>query len=461
MPARALPRFCLSLAIGVLLAGSAGAQNTERQPDEAFASATAFQATVFGYPLVGMYARLTEEVLDPATRKAPLNAYFHYRALATPDIAPFPAPNNDTLYSTAWLDLRKEPAILSMPDTKGRYYTAHVLDMATETLTNFGQRLDGTAAQHFAVVGPDWTGTLPPGIKRVVRSETRFAYVLLRVLVDGPQDVPVVNALQDRFAVASLSRFQAGQTGAPEGDAIAPYAAETAGQRLAMLDRVLRMNPVSGQDKGVVASFGPLGIGPVAPSLRVMPSAGSLATAEKEARAFIASVGPRTGIFVNGWRKPAGAIGVYGTDYLQRASVWDGGPLANTADESFYPAALLDGDNRPLNGAAGRYLLRFPPGLKPPVEAFWSITMYKLGDKLLVSNPIQRYSIGNRTQGLAEDADGGLTVAIQADRPADSRQAANWLPAPREPFYLVLRLYGPKPEAISGAWTPPALLPVK
>jgi hypothetical protein len=127
-------------------------------------------------------------------------------------------------------------------------------------------------------------------------------------------------------------------------------------------------------------------------------------------------------------------------------------------EESLYPAALLDSRNRPLDGTTGRYTLRFEPGRLPPANAFWSITMYGLDDKYLVANPIDRYAIGNRTQGLVTGADGALTLAVQAERPTDPVLAANWLPAPRQPFYLVLRLYGPKPEALSGGWTPPALV---
>lgn len=426
--------------------------------DTAMAYATTFNATIYGYPLIGMYERLSNEVLAPATRRAPFNTYYHYRMLSTPTVSPFPAPNNDTLYSTAWLDLRREPAILSVPSTAGRYYTAHIMDMTTETLTNVGQRLDGTDAASFAVVGPDWNGTLPPGPKRVVRSQTRFAYVLLRVLVDGPEDVATVNALQDKFTIASVSRHRAGLTGIDEGEPVPAYEAATTAGRLAMLDRYLRMNPVPTRDEALVASFAPIGVVPFEASLKLSADAETVALAEKDARRFIASVGPRTGVIVNGWRKPATAIGTYGLDYLQRASVWDGGPLANVLEESFYPAALLDSDDRPLDGTSGRYWLRFRAKDLPPANAFWSITMYRMDDKNLVSNPIGRYSIGNRTRGLVYGADGSLAIPIQVERPTEATAAANWLPAPAAPFYLVLRLYGPRPEAVSGTWTPPPLV---
>lgn len=451
-------RASLRLAAACLAVSTAAvAQVAPPHPsDPALAKATAFQATIFGYPLQGMYRRLTEEVLTPATRKAPFNAWFHYRALATPEVSPFPAPNNDTLYSTAWLDLRNGPAILSTPDTGGRFYVIQVLDMATETIANIGQRLNGVEAGEFAVVGPDWKGELPPGLKGVVRSQTNFAYALLRILVDGPSDVATVNALQDRFSIASLTRRVAGRSGIDDGEPVPPWRGDTAAERFRMLDRVIRMSPVLTRDEGMVASFAPIGVGPFEPALRLSPAPETLETAEREAHASIASIGARTGRFVHGWRLAPDAIGRYGVDYLQRASVWDGGPLANVVEESFYPTALLDQNNRPLDGKAGRYVLRFPAGGLPPVKAFWSLTMYKLGDKYLTANPIRRYSVGNRTAGLVFGADGSLTVPIQAEAPTGA-DAANWLPAPREPFYMVLRLYGPEAAALDGRWTPPVV----
>ncbi len=429
-------------------------QSAATRADASLVYSTAYQATIFGYPLDGMYRRLTGEVLDAATRKAPFNAWYHYRNLATPAVSPFPAPNNDTLYSTAWIDLRKEPAILSMPDTAGRYYTAHVMDFTTETIANIGQRLNGTEAGLFAIVGPGWKGELPAGVKGVVRSETAFAYVLLRLLVDGPADVAAVNALQDRFKIASLSRHLEGKTGAGDAGPPAPYAATTAADRMAMLDRIIRFSPVRPADSGMVSTFANIGVGPYRPGLAIKPGADALARAEKDARALIASAGARTGKFVNGWRMPPAAIGIYGVDYLQRASVWDGGPLANVTEESFYPAALLDNAGRMLNGANARYTLKFPAGQLPPAGAFWSLTMYRLDDKNLVANAIERYSIGNRTKGLVTAPDGSLTIHLQADAPVEANMK-NWLPAPRAPFYMVLRLYGPAKAALTGEWTPP------
>lgn len=423
--------------------------------DTALVRATAFQAAIYGHPLLGMYRWLSEQVLDPSTRKAGFNQYFHWTKLSTPEASPFPAPNNDTLYSTAWLDLRREPAILEMPDAKGRFYTVQVMDMSTETIGNFGRRLYGTKKNVFAVVGPGWKGKLPPEVRAVARSETSFAHIIMRVLVDGPEDAPNVTALQQRFSIASLSRYRAGLKGAGDAEPFPPYKATTATERMTMLDRIIRASPVRASDRGMVASFAPLGVGPFTSSFKVATSEGLLAEAERDAKDAINQLGPRSGAYVNGWRVPPRAIGVYDVDYLQRASVWDGG-TANVPEESFYPTALLDAAGQPLDGSAGRYVLRFPAGALPPARAFWSLTMYSFGDNQLVANPIGRYSIGDRTRGLRRDPDGSLSITIQADQPGEAL-FANWLPAPRKRFYLVLRLYGPEDSAISGRWTPPAI----
>lgn len=448
-------RHCLTaLAVFLAMQGAALAQ-TPADPFQPLSRALVVQATVYGYPLLGMYKRLTEEVIAPQSRKAGFNQYTHMSALSTPTKAPFPAPNNDTLYSTAWLDLRTEPAILSMPDTHGRYYTAHIMDMQTETIANLGQRLHGTQAGDFAVVGPGFDGPLPQGIKAVIRSPTPFALVLLRLLIDGPEDLGNATALQRKFLIRASTVFS-GSAQRADAPLPAPYAATNSLERLAMLDRLLRMWVPPAQDSGLVSQFAAIGVGPGQSSLRLSLTSEAAEQSEKEALKAISAVGPRTGTFVNGWRVVRSGIGVYGTDYLQRASVWDGGPLANVPEESFYPAALLDNTGQMLDGGKATYTLRFAADQLPPASAFWSVTMYRMDDKMLVANPIDRYSIGNRTPSLTRDPDGSLTISIQAE-PPESRQA-NWLPAPKAPFYLVLRLYGPSKAALAGEWSPPPLI---
>lgn len=434
---------------------SVGAEVDPRGSAQSLAYATALQAAIYGLPIEGMMLRLSDEVLDPATRRAPFNTYYHYLTLASPSVSPFRAPNNDTLYSTAWLDLRQEPAILEMPDTAGRYYTAHIMDLTTETIANIGQRLYGTDAATFAITGPGWKGELPAGINGIIKCETVFANVLLRNLIDGPGDVGAVNDLQKRFKIRSLSEFL-GRPAAPAA-LLETIRITTPQERLALLDRALKTNPIRPGEEGLLGYFAGIGLGPVKVVQTVKPDAETLDRAFADAKTVIHDAGLKSGRFVNGWRIMLDGMGTYGFDYLQRAAVWAGGPLANVPEESFYPSAVTDADGEPLVGS-NTYEVRFPSGQLPPASAFWSLTMYQMSDGNLVANPIERYSIGNRTKGLKLGADGSLTIYVQTKAPAEQTKQENWLPAPDGPFYMVLRIYGPKPEAISGAWLPPPII---
>lgn len=431
------------------------------QPDpiHALQVTTALQAALYGIAPLGMWQRLSAEVVEPKTRKAGLNAYAHVASLATPSHALFRAPNNDTLYSTAWLDVRREPAILTMPDTHGRYYTAQLLDLFSDTLTNIGPRLYGTQAGLFAVVGPGWSGDLPSTVTHIVRSETPFVLILLRILVDGPEDVPAVVALQQQFRIASLSRFEQGLQGVdPAADQDAPrFEAPDAQAWFARLDDFTRMVLVRDGEASVMAQFAAIGIGPGAATQQFPADDATLTRAHADGFKVAQAAGPTAGDMENGWRVMRRGIGVYGFDYVQRAVVWVGGPLANVIEESLYPSTVLDAKGDTLTGENNRYVVHFAPGQTPPVDFFWSLTIYKLSDGMLVENPLNRYSLGDRTKGVRYGSDGSLSVYIQHDSPGGD-EVANWLPAPEEPFYLTLRLYGPREAAIAGQWRPPAVV---
>lgn len=450
----------LALCLCTTAALAAAPDDKPADPSRAWVRATATQAFVYGYAANGMMQRLSAEVLDPATRRAPFNTYHHFTALSTPQQSPFRAPNNDTLYSTAWLDLRQEPAILTMPDTAGRYYTAHVMDLHSETLANLGQREHGTRAGTFAIVGPGWKGTLPKGVRAVVHSNTVFATILLRVYVANPQDVPKVTALQQGFGIASLSRFRAGQSGmaavGPESQ-FQTYRPRSAADRFVMLDQILNTNPTVPGEAALIDQFAGINLGPGQAVQRLTPDATVLEEAYTDALQALRAAGLRSGRMVNGWRIQLQGIGRYGFDYLQRASVEDGGPLANVPQETVYPSAVTDAQGRMLHGGQGNtYKLRFDKSQLPPVNVFWSLSIYRLQDGMLVDNPIQRYSIGDRTPGLVWGSDGSLTLCVRHATPcADG--SSNWLPAPDGPFYMALRLYGPKEDVIAGRWTPPAV----
>jgi hypothetical protein len=409
-----------------------------------------------------MYRRLSEEVLDPKTRKAGFNAFAHTSELSSPTLALFPAPNVDTVYSTAWLDVRSEPAILSTPDTAGRYWTAQVLDFDSNTITNFGARLDGTKAGTFAVVGPGWSGKLPEGITRSVQSPTGFVAVLLRVLVNGPDDLPAAVGFQKQFTLAALSRHTQAQTGPASEviEGIPIYEADTPAERLAVLDRLLKLNPVRPGEEALMSQFATIGVGPGTVLLPTRPSEETLQRAFEDANTIANDAGPRSGVKRNGWLAVPKGMGTYGFDFLQRAAVWRGGALAQLPQEAFYPSVLEDSDGRPLDGSKGRYTIHFPAGQLPPTRFFWSITMYDLNDFNLVENPIKRYSIGDRTSGLKYGKDGSLTLYVQKDSPGKARES-NWLPAPDRPFYMTMRLYGASDEALDGRWKMPTVALVK
>lgn len=426
------------------------------------AYSTAVQAFLYAHAPIGMYQRFSDEVLNPETRKFGVDVFHHFSELSTPEKAPFRAPNNDTLYSTAWLDVRTEPVILAAPDTAGRYWTAQVMDFDSNTLTNFGARLDSTKASEFAVVGPSWQGELPQGVSRSVKCPTGFALVLLRVLVDGPDDVAAASKLQSQFTLASLSKHAVGGTG-PSSDAIdgVPILrANSSSDRLAALDFLLNLNPTRVGEESILTQFALIGVGSKKSPLSTKPSEAVLARAEADALKAIEAAGPRIGKFANGWLVMSENIGAYGFDYLQRSSIWAGGPLANFPEESLYPSAITDVDGIPLDGSTGRYKLHFPAGQLPPVEFFWSLTMYDRNTGMLVKNSMNRYSLGNRTRGMEFERDGALSIYIQHESPGKDKES-NWLPAPSGPFYLSMRLYGPKISALNGEWKVPPLLPIK
>jgi hypothetical protein len=413
-----------------------------QQDERPVAASVAVLAALYGIPLIGMQDRLNHEALDASTRLAPLDTFYRYAELATPERSPFRAPNVDTLYATAWLDLRSGPVILSAPPTGTRYWNAQVLDFATDTIANLGQARFGNDAARFVIVGPKWTGELPARMRAVVRSPTSFALILLRVLVDGPQDQPAAAAVQARFALERVGTAQPPPPSLP---------LDSPADRFAALGAILQRDPVRQGEQALMEQFALLGIGP-ARALSPLPTdLELLAQAQEQVFQAARAAGVSLGRMENGWRVIERGIGTYGFDYLRRAAVWVGGPLANVPEESLYPSTVLDSGGQPLDGR-NRYTLQFPAAGLPPASAFWSLTLYDRETGMLVANPMHRYAIGNRTRGLVYGPDGSLVIRIQHARPADT---ANWLPAPEGPFYLTLRLYRPDQQALDGRWRPP------
>lgn len=426
------------------------------------------EAVVYAFPLYEMSrmrAATSPQRTDTAG-EAPkphrwCNVFTHARQLLGAGKSRVVTPNNDTLYTNAWLDLGDGPLVIDVPDTAGRYYVLGLLDFYTNPFAHIGQRLTGTAARSFLVTPPGWHGELPAAFREAgarIEAPTRWLWVIGRILVDGPQDVPAVNALQDGFIVRTLGDWQAGKASSmpkhfdPGCDPKAPLTAE---HFAAQVNHALRENPPPARDAGLLAHFAALGLGPDADALddtqrSVLQDA--LDTVLSRLRGAQSGATSSTG-----WVQMPLVEGSFGDDHMARALVALKYIGMLESREATYPLAWNDASGRKLNGSS-RYTLRFAPGALPPVEAFWSLTMYDSRDYMLVDNPIGRYAIGDRTPALRHDADGGLTLHIQHARPEGEAAHANWLPAPAGDFYLCLRAYVPREEMLDGRYALPALV---
>lgn len=428
--------------------------------------ALAEEAVVYTYPLYEM-ARMraaTSPKRTEAGAQAPegqrwCNVFTHSRQLLRAGASRVVTPNNDTLYTNTWLDLGAGPLVIDVPDTAGRYYVLGLLDFYTNPFAHIGQRLTGTAARSFVITPPGWQGELPatfdaPGAR--IEAPTRWLWVIGRILVDGPQDVAAVNRLQDGFIVRPLANWMAGRPAAPQafGPACDPKAPAEAEHFAAQVNAALRDNPPPVPEATLLARFAPVGIG---------PDASALSAAQRDAlTAALAAVLPRLRAAQSGRAATTGWIyqplveGNFGNDYLTRAQIALKYIGMLESREATYPMAWRDAQGQSLSGAH-RYQLHFAPGSLPPVDAFWSITLYDARDYMLVDNPIDRYAIGDRTPGLRRDADGGLTLHIQHGAPTNDAEQANWLPAPTGDFYLCLRAYLPRAELLDGRYELPAI----
>ena len=371
------------------------------------------------------------------------NVFIHARKLLAAGTSRVVTPNNDTLYTNAWLDLGAGPLVIDVPDTDGRYYVLGLLDFFTNPFAHIGQRLTGTAKRSFLVVGPDWRGDVPAEFSApdsVVRAPTRWVWIIGRILVDGETDLPPVHALQDRFVVRPLG---ASQSEPKRFDTAFDAAAPMTGERFVRVTgAALRENPPPPTDADWLTRYADVDVKEIDDAI-------------EPALALIrgADVGQSAN---NGWTRPPLIESTFGTNYLLRAVVALSYIGVLESREAIYPMAYTDAEGAPLTGQHD-YRLRFGPHDLPPVDAFWSITMYDKATRMLVDNSIDRYAIGDRTQGLRRDADGGLTVFIGNAMPQNASQRANWLPAPAEPFCLCLRAYRPRLEFLDGSHELPPL----
>ncbi len=430
-----------------------------------YAYSLGLQAFIYGYPYI-YNARLRHDWVAEAHRPGSsphgaVNHFWHARDLMDARYRDGGCPNNDTLYSLAWVDVSREPVILSHPDMGDRYFTFELSSFASDNFAYVGQRTTGTDAGHYAIVRPGWRGQLPDGVKKVQPSPTPWLLVLGRTLVDGPDDVPAVRALQDRYRLTPLSLWGEPPARVPErravylppdpkDDPLAPWKA---------LNAVLAENPPPDHHALLLDQFARIGVGPGLdvddqPEVVKRELARAAAVGLPLLRRQFLSGDWAT--IVNGWRYPPAQEGRFGDDYLRRAADQSlAGIVANDPAEAVYLVNFSDSDGSQLS-PRGHYQLRFGADELPPVDAFWSLTAYT-GDMNLIPNEANRYSIGDRTQGLQREADGAVTIHLQPTRP-DGPAAANWLPTSAgESWFVILRMYRPHPEVVAAQWRCPGL----
>jgi len=426
----------------------------------------AIDAVVYGYPLVLMDVtkQVQTNVAAPEHNgRAPINQFSNFLKYPTAAYRDVVRMNVDTLYSFAWLDLSKEPLVLSVPNTHDRYYLMPVIDGWTNVSASPGKRTTGTQAGDFAIVGPNWTGTLPAGMKEL-RSPTNMAMIAGRTQANGPADYVAVNAIQKQYRLTPLSAF--GKRYTPPAGAVDPQIdmttppvdqvnAMSADAFFSRLAGLMASNPPATADGPMLAKLAKIGILPGHFDKSILDPAvvNGLDGCVQAALEKVGAAAKEMGSPVNGWRMLPTTLGDFGTDYSLRAQIALFGIGANLAKDAVYPTAFLDGDGQPLT-SANRYVLHFDNGALPAVNAFWSLTMYD-AQSFLAANPINRYNIAG-WMPLKYNPDGSLDVYIQRESPGKAKES-NWLPAADGSFSVTLRMYWPKESVLDGSWKPPAI----
>src|SRR5437016_4544638 len=436
--------------------------------------AIADEGFIYGLPIVMNYGVMYEYAVDKGNPefKAPFNQIKNEARVFTYKDTAIVTPNSDTPYSFAWMDLRAEPIVLSVPavDPK-RYYSVMLCDGNTYNYGYIGSRATGSEPGDYMVVGPDWKGATPPGIKKVFRSSTQFSVAGYRTQLFNSDDLDGVKKVQAGYKVQTLSAYLKGPAtmGAAAIDFPKIDKELVKTNFFEYLDFALQFAPAQENEKEIRAKLASIGVGPGKTfnfkdlSLEDKLEVGlGMKEGQRKVDEAVANVGKA----VNGWRISSlpGDSAHYDGDWLKRAVAAQAGIYGNDGAEAMYPFTRADGDGKTLDGSKNSYTLTFPPGQQPPVNAFWSLTMYDGKTQLLIENPINRYLVNSpMIPAMKTNPDGSLTLYIQNKSPGADKEA-NWLPAPNGPIYLVMRLYWPKTEAPSvlppgnGTWQPPAIV---
>jgi hypothetical protein len=433
------------------------------------AHAIGVDAYLYFYPLLTMdITRKQFTNIEPGKEfgKGPMNMFVSVPQYPPADFKGVVRSNFDTLYSIAWLDLTKEPQVIAAPDTAGRFYLLPMLDMWTDVFASPGWRTTGTQAGQFLVTPPGWTGTVPAGLNHLP-APTPFVWVIGRTKTDGAADYAAVHKIQAGYTVTPLSRL--GKSPEPASVNIDPAVdmktppkiqvdSMSTADYFAYAAELLKVHPAHITDQPILAQMKRIGIEPgksfdmdaLAPEIKA-----ALQTVPEDAQALMTWKVPTLARVVNGWSMNTDTMGVYGNYYLKRAIVTQLGLGANLPEDAIYPLNIGDVEGKPLDGA-NKYVLHFDKGETPPVNAFWSITLYD-PEGFQVGNELNRFAFSS-WMPFKTNADGSLDIYFQHENPGKDLEA-NWLPAPKGGFNLTMRLYGPKPEALNGKWNPPPVKP--
>ena len=457
-----------SLLVSPIIPSVARAQTAITEQD---AQSIAVDAYVYFYSLVTMDVtrkQLTNKAPGKGVFGGPMNMFVNVEAFPPADFKAVVRPNFDTLYSSAYLDLTREPAVVSVPDTGGRYYLLPMLDMWSDVFASPGWRTTGTQAANFLITPRGWSGTVPANVTQI-EAPTPYVWIIGRTKTDGPADYDAVHTIQAGYKVKPLSEWGMApkpievkldpgvdmktppktQVDTMSADKYFTYAAE-----------LMKLHPPHVTDQPIIAQMKRIGIEPgksfefgkIDPVARK-----ALDDAPAAARKLMEWKLATLARVVNHWSMNTDTMGVYGNYYLKRAVVAQIGLGANLPEDAVYPINLADENGAPLDGV-NNYTIHFDKRATPPVNAFWSLTLYD-HEGFQVANSLNRFAVSS-WMPFKYNPDGSLDLYFQNESPGADKEA-NWLPAPKGPFNLTMRLYGPKSEALTGGWNPPSITAIR
>jgi hypothetical protein len=464
-----MKRSVFGLGLGLLLAAGMAGTSAAAPMSQEEARALGVDAYLYFYPLITMditRKQLTNQEPTPGGIGGPMNAFANVGSFPSADLKVVVRPNFDTLYSSGWLDLTKEPVIVSVPDTGGRYYLLPMLDMWTDVFASPGWRTTGTKEGTFLIKPLGWSRkanqVVPKGVQQIT-APTPYVWIIGRTKTDGPADYDAVHKIQAGFKITPLSQW--GKEPAPPKVEIDPaidmktppkQQVDTmpAAKYFAYAAELLKLHPPHLTDQPILARLKRAGfqrgksfdLDQADPAVKA-----AFESAPKDAQALMAWKLPTLARVANGWSMNTDTMGVYGNYYLKRAIIALEGLGANLPEDAVYPLNLADNTGQPLDGT-GNYTIRFAKGETPPANAFWSITLYD-PQGFQVANSLSRFALSS-WMDFKTNEDGSLDLYFQSESPGADKEA-NWLPAPKGPFNLTMRIYAPKAEVLTGKWNPP------